>query len=215
MVLDTYHSTLKCNEEKILKNGLEKSINDSEMLLWLGEGIYCWESIYYAVEWNVIKFEKNLDVDDTFENFCKEYTILKVKIECEDNEILNLSTPEGSIIFNEFKKDILNKEMTSKTKQQLIAKKDEDPFWVDFMINKNVFSEFKVLTAVYLKSIKNKNIDKANNFLEYNQKQIWILDESCSQNIDTYKDEDTIKRMYEIVRENRKTYCKRRKSWIK
>lgn len=215
MIFTGYHSTEKSNEVKILKKGYEKSLNKIDELLWLGEGIYFWESLYYAVEWNVIKISKNQHMDNTFDNLWGNYTIISSDIECQEEEFLDISSPEGTIIFNEFKNSVLSRDNPDDIKQDLEKNIDEDPFWIYLMVVEKVFEDLKVLSAFYFKKIENNKLESGSNFLKYIQKQICVFDKSCIKNTKKYENKEKINELYEKVMSNRNEYDIRRKQWIK
>lgn len=58
-ILTGYHGTTKEKSESILKQGFKISKSQEQKYEWLGDGIYFWDDIFYAVQWNIINMEKN------------------------------------------------------------------------------------------------------------------------------------------------------------
>lgn len=197
-----FHGTLKENKNSIENNGFEKSISTNQQQHWLGEGVYFFEDEYYAVEWNVLDIKKkrkegiNLKVSD--------YILLKAFIICNINKLLDMSSPEGVILYKYFK-DKLKKKYIKEGKQTEIDKlnKRSTKFWMNALADNGFFDEFDVLLASYVRSKQRlgKNDD---DFIKNHQRQICVRKLKCIHNIKEYNDIDRIKDLYRIIIKNRK-----------
>ena len=216
MICTGYHATPKFNKNNILENGFSKSLNNKDNPLWLGEGVYFWNSLYYAVEWNVIKLKKNTELENNFNNLMENYLIFKVDIECDEEKLLDLSGPEGSIIFKEFKKQLLSRDNTVEQQEKFQKNIDNDIFWIFLMFEEGVFDDYYVLTATYYKKIDNNGIEYGSNFLKYLQSQICVLKNECIKNTRVYENNNKQEYLYRVIMNNRNyEYEVRRKIWIK
>lgn len=192
-----YHATKKENEESILKNGymISKSNNYHH---WLGEGIYFWADSYYAVEWNIIDLGKNGIV--TLKNMIMKYTIFETIINDNKDRTIDLSSPKGTIIFNSFKKNVL--ECANEEQKKKLKKINDDVFWVNFMKEKGIFEKYDVIIATFDKIITNVKKRK-NNFQKYQQTQICVKNNKLITQNNIYTDKDEIKFLYNYIRNNR------------
>lgn len=197
-ILTGYHATKKKNEKGILRDGFKIS-NSDNFHHWLGSGIYFWEDSYYAVEWNMIDLEKNGIL--TQKNMLEKYIIFKATIKTEKNKIINLSSPRGTIMFEKFKKDVMNSANTEQ--RERLRKINDDIFWVNFMSKKGLFDKYNIIIANYNKIINKGNNNKAD-FIKYEQTQICVKSNNFIENVSIFKNTKEIKDLYKIIKENRK-----------
>lgn len=192
-----YHATKKKNEKSILRKGfmISKSNNYHH---WLGDGIYFWADSYYAVEWNIIDLEKSKVV--TLKNMLNNYTIFETTIKDIKNKTIDFSSPKGTIIFNNFKSDII--ECANPDQKEKLEKIEDDVFWVNFMKEKGVLDKYDIIIASYNKTIQN-TIKSKSNFLKYQQTQICVKNNNLIIKKEVYSDKDEIKKLYNYVRNNR------------
>ena len=93
--LTGYHATDINNIELIKKNGfLESKASKGH---WLGRGIYFFENLYYAVEWEIIGVIKH-EVTD-YEELTEKCGIIIADLDMENYKVLDLSEPQGYAIF--------------------------------------------------------------------------------------------------------------------
>lgn len=192
-----YHGTNKQNEQSILKNGFRASKSNS-FHHWLGNGIYFWADTYYAVEWNMIDLEKNGVV--TLKNMINQYTIFESIIKVEKNKVINLSSPKGTIIFENFKEQVMS--VSNEKQKERLKMIDSDIFWLNYMSKKGLFNKYKVIIANYDKVIKSINKNK-NDFIKYEQTQICVKDNDTINKNEIYSNKSEIKELYNIVKERR------------
>lgn len=169
--LTGYHATTKDKSQNILKNGFDISKSREENYEWLGDGVYFWEEDYYAVQWNIIDLEKNKKNKSM--DSLKEYAIIKSKLKVNKLKLFELSSPEGSMIYNEFKnqlKDKFIKEGYGEYVDELLKRSDK--FWINLLEDNGFFDEFDIITAIY-KNEKNAENYKDDIILNA-QKQICV-----------------------------------------
>lgn len=198
-IITGFHSTSKKNEESILKFGYDLS-KCKEEEQWLGKGIYFWQSLYYAVEWNYIhtySFSKKSILDNILNN----KTIFKAEIFTEKDRTLDLSSPEGTILFEEFQNIVI--EDLSDEERNLLKEKD-DVFWIYMIKEKGFFEKFDIIKATYKKEIKlNSNKKSPRNFEKYIQSQICVKRVSNIISNDVFNNIDRIKFFFEHIYYNR------------
>ena len=90
-----YHATSKENIESILKNGFIES--EASKGHWLGKGIYLFENLYYAIEWEILGVIKS-DIND-YNIIKKTCGILVIDLDIENDKVIDFSEPQGYVIF--------------------------------------------------------------------------------------------------------------------
>lgn len=200
-VLIGYHATDFSNAEPILQNGFHESISENNQLEWLGNGVYFWEDDYYAVQWNVINIEKMLKIGT--KKIPSDYVILKATIKADKLKVFDISSPEGSIVYNEMKKQLIDKYM-EKGRQDIANRliNRSSKFWTNILENNGFFREFDIITAIY-KNEKNEENYKDDIVLN-TQKQICVKNKKCIKTTEIYSDNERISSLYSIIFDKRK-----------
>lgn len=200
-ILIGYHSTLKENGKNILKNGFEISESKDDKYEWLGDGIYFWEDDYYAVQWNIISMEKNHE-PKTIKNL-ENYEIIKSKLLVNKLKLFELSSPEGSIVYNEFKKRLIDMFIKNGYIEQIEELESKsDKFWINLLEDNAFFEEFDVITAIYKNE---KNVEEYKDDIVLNaQKQICVKNKKCIVKSELYSDIERIKILFEMIIEKRR-----------
>lgn len=196
-----YHGTLKEKAKDILKNGFKLSTSKGNKLEWLGDGVYFWEDDYYAIQWNIINIEKEHLAKTIEENF-KNYDIIRSKLVVNKSKLFELSSPEGSIIYNEFKKKLVNKFLEAGLKDETEELKlKSDKFWINLLEDNGFFDEFDIMTAIY----KNKKSTEEfkDDIVLNTQKQICVKNKKCIIKSEIYDDIERIKTLFEMIIERR------------
>ena len=199
--LTGYHGTSKEKSESILKNGFEISESKDKNYEWLGDGVYFWEDDYYAVQWNIIDIEKN-NKDKNIETL-KDYEIIKSKLRVNESKLFELSSPEGSIIYNEFKEKLRNR-FIENGYENYIEKlsKQSDKFWTNLLEDNGFFKEFDVITAIYKNE---KSIEKYKDDIVLNtQKQICVKNRNCIITRELYEDKERILTLFSMIIKKRR-----------
>lgn len=197
-IITGYHATNKNNETSIIKFGYDMS-KCKEEEQWLGKGIYFWTSLYYAVEWNYINshsFSRNL----LLKKVINDKTIFIADIFIEKSKMLDLSSPEGTIIFEEFQNTLRENLGEDEVKE---ADKKDDVCWIYILQKYGFFEKFDVVVATYRKEIKSNNIKSPRNFEKYVQKQICVKKTNNIINNQVYNNLDRIKYYFEHIHSNR------------
>lgn len=203
--LTGYHATTKDRGQEILKNGFNISKSQNDNYEWLGDGVYFWDDDYYAVQWNMIDLEKK-NKDKSIENL-NEYTIIKSDIKVNKLKLFEISSPEGSFIYNDFKNKLKNKFIENgceKYVEELM--KSSDKFWINLLEDNGFFNDFDVVTAIY-KNEKSKEKYKDNVVLN-TQKQICVKNIKCIINSEIYNDEKRILTLFSIILKRRENIKK-------
>ena len=197
-IIEGYHSTNKSNEESIIKFGydLDKCKEEEQ---WLGKGVYFWKSLYYAVEWNYIhthSFSKNL----IWNNILNNKTIFIAEIFIEKEKMIDLTSPEGTILFEEFQKVVKTNLNANEIEE---AEKKDDVFWIYMIQKRGFFEKFDIIIASYRKEIKKSKIKSTRNFEKYIQTQICVKKTKNIIHNQVYSNIERIKYYFEHIHINR------------
>lgn len=195
-----YHATTLEKSKQILKEGFQISKTTKDNLEWLGNGVYFWEDDYYAVQWNVIDIEKHNKNKN--EQNLKYYSILKSIIKVNEIKIFEISSPEGSIVFNELKNKLVDKfiqEGYEEWVKELLKRSSK--FWINLLEENGFFDDFDVITAVYKNE---KNFEKYKDDIVFNtQKQICVKNKACIIDTTVYDDQERILNLFAIIKKKR------------
>lgn len=197
-IIKGYHGTNKSNEASIIKFGYDMSKCKEEQQ-WLGKGIYFWESLYYAVKWNYINshsFSRNA----ILKKIINDKTIFVADIFIEDDKMLDLSSPEGTILFEEFQNTLRKSLGEDEVKK---ADNKDDVCWIYILHKYGFFEKFDVIIATYRKEIKLENTRSPRNFEKYLQKQICVKKANNIISNKVYNNIDIIKYYFEHIHNNR------------
>lgn len=200
-----YHATTKDRGQEILKNGFDISKSQNDNYEWLGDGVYFWDDDYYAVQWNIIDLEKK-NKDKNIENL-NEYTIIKSDIKVNKLKLFEMSSPEGSYIYNDFKNKLKNKFIENGCEGYVDAlMKKSDKFWINLLEDNGFFNDFDVITAIYKNE---KNTEKYKDDVVLNtQKQICVKNIECIIKREIYNDEKRILNLFSIILKRRENIKK-------
>ena len=201
-ILTIYHTTAKKNEESILKNGFRKSKGKKQ---WLGEGVYFYKDMYYAVQWGFIGVEKKKI--QNIEMFKEKCVILGFDLNCEKYNVLDLNTPDGYKIFSTLKNCVRNF-FSEKECEEIFSKGDAYLIYILEQLEKNfeikMISKFDIIFAEYDNNIYKKSRKQISDFNGCKERQV------CIKNIDVINDvsvidleDDEIDNLFEVVKENR------------
>ena len=195
-ILTWYHGTTKEKSESILKQGFKISKSQEQKYEWLGDGIYFWDDIFYAVQWNIINMEKNYN--DKNEKNLMNYAIIKSKIIVNKSKLFDISSPEGSIIYSKLKKK-LEKKLIESGSEKLVEKlkKQSDKFWINILEDNGFFKEFDVIMAEFKN--KKRNEKYKDDILLNVQKQICVKNQKCIITSKLYSDKKRILDIFSII----------------
>ena len=147
-----YHGTNKENEEYILKKGFNQSPPGKGH--WLGKGIYFFDNIYYAIEWGIIKLNNKYK----YEEYIKKWSILKVTLDIDNYEVLDLNDPIGYETYKRILKNIEERfpdrinDMKNDGDIEIIRLLEE----IEEETGEKYISMFDILIADYSKNIYKK-----------------------------------------------------------
>lgn len=172
---------------------------------WLGKGVYFFEDLYYAVEWQSIGVLKVCIAD--YDEVAEKCGIIESCIDIDNYETLDLSTPYGYSIFEE----LLNQIKKSTTEQQFNRLKEKgDRYLISFLEKmeektgeKNI-SKFDVVCAHYNKKIIKQSEDIPENFIKCIQKQICVKNMCAITQSNEYTNQKELKKYYNLVSKNRR-----------
>lgn len=197
-----FHGTLRENKDSIENEGFKKSMSTENRKHWLGDGVYFFEDEYYAVEWNILDIKRQEKKGIYLKIF--DYVIFRARIKCNINKLIDMSSPEGIILYK-YLKNKLKEKYIKEGKQEQIAKLDERSakFWMTALSDNGFFDEFDVIIASYART-KQKEEKSDDDFIENHQRQICVREFKCINNVKEYNDIDRIEDLYRIIVRNRK-----------
>ncbi len=200
-----YHGTKKDNIANILENGFIPSVSTSKKEHWLGKGIYFYEDLYYAVEWNYCNIK---DIDITYDKLCSNSGIIMVKIDVENFKVLDLNSGLGYMAFKNILKRV--KKLYPEYKQKDIEENGDIKLIrviekIEDMIGIKLISDFDVVYALYPKNIFNKHIKNKGDFFVGVQKQICVKNQDAIiQKVEYDCKNPEVKKIYKLIIANRR-----------
>lgn len=199
-----YHATAKENIKSILTNGFYMSKPKSSH--WLGKGIYFFEDLYYAVEWQIIGVLKR-EVEE-FDELNRKSGIIVSEIDMENYETLNISEPYGYSIFKELL-DLIKKYYSNSEYEENLKKGDIHLIKVleqiEIETGQKNLSNFDVLCSIYPKPIELEEAkSKTGDFMKCAQKQICVKNKKAIIKSKEYDNNKLKKENFELLIKNRR-----------
>lgn len=199
-----YHATAKENIKSILTNGFYMSRPKSNH--WLGKGIYFFEDLYYAVEWQMIGVLKR-DVEE-YDELNRKSGIIVSEIDMDNYTTLNISEPYGYSIFKELL-NVIKKYYSNSEYEENLRKGDIHLIkileQIEIETGQKYLSNFDVLCSIYPKPIKSEeNKNKIGDFMKCAQKQICVKNKKAIIESKEYEDNQLKKENFELLIENRR-----------
>lgn len=200
--LEGYHATSKENIQAIIENGfIESKANRGH---WLGKGIYLFENLYYAIEWEIIGVIKH-DITN-YDEIKQKCGILIVDLDIDNYNIIDFSEPQGYAIFERLLQ--LIKANYSKEKYEDIL--DKGYAYIIKVLenlekqnNVKYISRYDIICAVYPKYITKQKTHLPGDFIHCVQKQICIKNKEAIKNIYELEHSDMTKGIFDLITNNR------------
>lgn len=201
-ILSGYHATDINNIELIKNNGFIES--KASKGHWLGRGIYFFENLYYAVEWEIIGVIKHEVID--YEELTEKCGIIIADLDIENYKVLDLSEPQGYVIFEYLLKII--KENYSKEKYEYILSKGYAYVikileQLEIKKNEKYISKFDVVCAAYPKNITKRKTNLPGDFISCVQKQMCVKNSNAIKKVEELKHSDITRGIFNLVKKNR------------
>jgi hypothetical protein len=201
-ILSGYHATDINNIELIKNNGFIES--EASKGHWLGRGIYFFENLYYAVEWEIIGVIKH-EVTD-YEELTEKCGIIIADLDMENYKVLDLSEPQGYAIFEYLLKII--KENYPEEKYEYILSKGyayaiKILEQLEIKKNKKYISKFDVICAAYPKNITKRKTNLPGDFISCVQKQMCVKNPNAIKKVEELQHSDITKGIFNLVKKNR------------
>ena len=115
-----YHATDIKNIKSIIKNNFIESKESKGH--WLGRGIYFFDDLYYAVEWEIIGVIKQ-DIKD-YNELKQKCGILIAELDIKNYSVVDFSKPIGYAIF-EYLLKIIKENYTEEKYNDILSKGDK------------------------------------------------------------------------------------------
>lgn len=197
-----YHATDISNIKSIINNGFIES--KASKGHWLGRGIYFFENLYYAVEWEIIGVIKH-DVTD-YNELTKKCGIIIADLDVENYKVLDFSEPQGYAIFEYLLKII--KDNYPEEKYNYILSKGYAYIikileQLELKKHKKYISKFDVVCAVYPKNITKKKTNIPGDFISCVQKQICVKNPQAIKTMKELEHSEITKAMFSLIKKNR------------
>lgn len=200
-----YHATKLKNIDSILKNGFKPSVSTTSRTHWLGKGIYLYEDLYYATEWNYVSLN---ELDRNYENLQNKCGIIIVKLDTENFSLLDLNSGIGYDAYNKIV-DSIKKLCSEKEKENLKNNGDIKAIKIIEKIENKLgiklFSRFDIICALYPKNVFKKQINYKGDFFVGIQKQICVKNEQAIIEKARYEYTDNqLETIYNLILQNRR-----------
>lgn len=186
-----YHGTSKENANNILK--YKKFLKSRDEDEWIGPGIYFYDNIENAYEYNM---RNNNDL--SYEDFVSKTSILEVNINCEEQNILNLNDFENKfrfILFYDLVKDYI------KNNKRFKECDFQDGLVLKYLLEEtDLLNGCQVITNVFSRTFK-KATKEINSRFAYEIKQLYInvIDEKCISDIKVANNRN--EKLYKMINE--------------
>lgn len=204
-IITGYHTTHIKNVESILNNGF--FISKPNAGHWLGKGVYFFDDIYYAEEWKIIGVAKkyNLKEEIGIEKSC----IIIAKIDCEEFEKVDFSTPDGYEILKTLL-ELIRENYEEEEYEKILSRGSHYVIKVleklEIVKQEKNLSQFDIICADYYSNLNGeKNLVKnKSDFLTVVQKQICVKNIEAIKNIYKLEETNEHKKTLEMVKRNRR-----------
>lgn len=201
-ILLGYHATDIKNIESIINDGFVES--KASKGHWLGRGIYFFENLYYAVEWEIIGVIKQ-DIAD-YKELTKKCGIVVAELDKRNYKVLDVSEPQGYAIFEYLLKII--KENYSEEKYNYILSKGYAYIikileYLEIKKKKQYLSRFDIICAVYPKNISKIKTYLPGDFISCVQKQICVKNPRAIKKVEELQYSQVTKGIFNLIKKNR------------
>lgn len=201
-ILLGYHATDIKNIESIINDGFVES--KASKGHWLGRGIYFFENLYYAVEWEIIGVIKQ-DIAD-YKKKKKKCGIVVAELDKRNYKVLDVSEPQGYAIFEYLLKII--KENYSEEKYNYILSKGYAYIikileYLEIKKKKQYLSRFDIICAVYPKNISKIKTNLPGDFISCVQKQICVKNPRAIKKVEELQYSQVTKGIFNLIKKNR------------
>ena len=139
-----------------------------------------------------------------------DYAILKAVIKVNASRMIDISSPEGGVVFNRLKEELIKKyEKDGREEIVKRLKNRSSKFWINVLEDGGFFKDFDVITAIYKNE---KNIEKYKDDIVLNvQRQICVKNKDCIKSVKLYNQKERILNLYSIILKKRKDYYEKDK----
>lgn len=199
VIIETgYHATTTNNANTILATEFKKSISTNNKKHWLGNGVYFFTDIYWAVQWNIYELKKYINRNKNIEDF----TVLTSKIVCNDDIMIDLSSGEGKEIFFYMQRCLRNK-LQEEGKIELIEEvsRKSKKFLINLLEDYGFFDDFAVIKAIYIDQKEKDRVKKADDFIMNVQCQICVKDITYIKDTKEYSSKNKLHEIYLRLKE--------------
>lgn len=100
-----YHATSVKNANSILNLEFHKSISTKEKMHWLGDGVYFFTDIAWAMQWNINELKKKKNKGKNI----NEFTIIESLIEANKDYVFDLSSLIGKVTLSILKDELIKR----------------------------------------------------------------------------------------------------------
>lgn len=192
-----YHATSVKNANLILNSEFHKSISTKEKLHWLGDGVYFFTDIAWAVQWNIneLKKEKNKGKD------ISKFTIIKSRIEANNDYVFDISSVIGKFTLKILKEE-LTKKLQAEKKEDLLKKINSRSlkFFMNILDDYGFLNKYYIVKATYIDKKEGKKVCHSDDFILKVQCQICVRNIECIKESEEYKNLENIKNIYDILK---------------
>lgn len=191
-----YHATSVENAKSILTSNFEKSISTTNKKHWLGNGVYFFTDIAWAVQWNINALKKKENKDKSKEDF----TILESKINIDSDFLLDLSSVMGKAILD-FLKESLIKKLVIEGRDDLIKTINNRSlkFFMNLLDEYGFLNKYYIVKATYIDKKEAKKVHHKDDFILRIQSQVCVRNIECIGETKECEDTANIKSIYSLL----------------
>lgn len=192
-----YHATSIKNANSILNSEFHKSISTKEKMHWLGDGVYFFTDIAWAVQWNMNELKKKKNKGKSI----NEFTIIESLIEANNNYVFDLSSVIGKVTLSILKEELINR-LQAEKKEDLLKQINNRSlkFLMNILDDYGFLNKYYIVKATYIDKREVEKVHYSDDFILKVQCQICVRNIECIKNSEKYENIENLKKIYTILK---------------
>lgn len=192
-----YHATSVKNANSILNSEFHKSISTKEKMHWLGDGVYFFTDIAWAIQWNINELKKKKNKGKNI----NEFTIIESLIEANKDYVFDLSSVIGKVTLSILKEELIRKLQAEKREDLLRQINNRSlKFFMNILDDYRFLNKYYIVKATYIDKREAEKVHHSDDFILKVQCQICVRNIECIKNSEIYKSTENLKKIYSILK---------------
>lgn len=192
-----YHATSVKNANSILNLEFHKSISTKEKMHWLGDGVYFFTDIAWAMQWNINELKKKKNKGKNI----NEFTIIESLIEANKDYVFDLSSLIGKVTLSILKDELIKRLRVEKEEGLLQQINNRSlKFFMNILDDYGFLDEYYVVKATYIDKRETEKVHHSDDFILKVQCQICVRNIECIKYSERYKNTENLKKIYSILK---------------